>query len=479
MNELLTLSGIRLAELIKKKEITSVELTAAHIERIRQVNPAINAVVAERFNLALDEARAADRAVSEGRPGLPLFHGVPCTIKENIALAGMPNSCGLVSRKNVRPGKDATVVSRYRAAGAIPMGVTNVPEYCMWWETYNRIYGRTRNPYNRRRIAGGSSGGEGAIIGAGGSPFGIGSDIGGSVRMPAFFNGIFGHKPTGGMVPLTGQYPPVENNIRRYLTSGPLARRAEDLPHLLRAIAGPDGQDGGCIGIPLGETGSVKLNELTVFMIEDNGLVRVDDSLRQAMDRCGAHLRTMGAIVKKIYIRELKYSMNIWLAMLSREEETPVELSICGGKKMNLFAELMKMAVGASDYTLPVIALVIMERLSKLAPAMMERFADMGPELRAKIEAMIGEKGVILYPPYTETAPPHRKPLLFPLDASYTMIVNVLEFPATQAPLGLDRRGLPLGVQVISRAGNDHVTIAVAQELERAFGGWVPPWHIR
>ncbi|MFW5740001.1 MAG: amidase, partial [Myxococcota bacterium] len=240
MDPLLTLSATRLARMIRTRAVSSREVVDAHIRHVEAVNPALNAMVADRFEQAREEARAADERVAREDPSeLPPLFGVPCSIKEAFALEGMPNTAGLVSRVGSRATTDATAVRRLRAAGAIPLGVTNVSELCMWMESDNRVYGRTRNPYDLGCTAGGSSGGEGAIIAAGGTPFGLGSDVGGSIRMPAFFNGIFGHKPTGGLIPNTGQFPIAHNEARRYLTTGPLCRRAEDLYPLVQILAGP------------------------------------------------------------------------------------------------------------------------------------------------------------------------------------------------------------------------------------------------
>ena len=209
----LTRSASEMARALRAGEVSSLELVELHIARIKAVNPVLNAVVAERYELARQEARAADEALAAAgdEEALSPLLGVPCSIKECFALEGMPQASGLVKRKDIRATSDATTVARLRQAGAIPVGVTNTSELCMWMESANRLYGRTSNPYDPTRIVGGSSGGEGAIVGAGGTPFGLGSDIGGSIRMPAFFNGVFGHKPSGGLVPGTGQYPMAEN----------------------------------------------------------------------------------------------------------------------------------------------------------------------------------------------------------------------------------------------------------------------------
>ena len=228
MHPYLMKSATELARLIRDGETTSEEVVRLHIDRLRRVNPALNAVVRVRVREAMSEARESDRRLAERGPDGPL-HGVPCTIKESFELEGMPHTAGLVSRRDRRGQRDAVTVARLRAAGAIPIGVTNVSELLMWMESNNRVYGRSNNPYDPRRIVGGSSGGEGAAVGAAISPFGLGADVGGSIRMPAFFNGVFGHKPSSGLVPNSGQWPLAENEAASYLSTGPLARRAEEV----------------------------------------------------------------------------------------------------------------------------------------------------------------------------------------------------------------------------------------------------------
>ena len=238
-------SATDLARAIRTGELTSREVVEAHIERLEQAQPHTRAIARDRFDAALQDADAADERVAGGGE-LPPLLGVPCTIKESIQLAGMPNCAGLVERKDFICETSSPAAERLLTAGAIPLGVTNTSELTMWIESENRVYGRTRNAYDKTRIAGGSSGGEGAAVGSGGAPFGLGSDIGGSIRLPAFFNGVFGHKPSPGTVPNTGQFPSTEGDAARLLTMGPITRRAEDLMPVLRLIAGPDGQDERC-----------------------------------------------------------------------------------------------------------------------------------------------------------------------------------------------------------------------------------------
>jgi len=476
MDPLLLLSATRLADLIRRGDVTSADVVEAHIAHCERVNPVVNAIVRARFEEARQEARAADALLRDlGPKRMPPFHGVPCTIKECFALTGMPNSSGLVSRRALVSRADATAVARLRQAGAIPLGVTNTSELCMWMETNNRVYGRTNNPYDPARIAGGSSGGEGAIVGAGASPFGLGSDIGGSIRMPAFFNGVFGHKPTGGLVPGTGQFPMAENAALRYLATGPLARRAEDLMPLLHVLAGPDGADAGCVAQPLGDPTRVSLGDLTVLDVVDNGTTAVAPDLRAAQRAVADALAARGARVTPASFAALRSSFDIWSSSMAAANDTSFRDLLGNGAPVRPLRELLRWPFRGSQHTLPALVLALLERLPEWTPARARRFVEAGRALRAEVVQRLGSHGVLLYPSYPEPAPRHRRPLFPPFNWVYTAIFNVLELPVTQVPLGLNADGLPLGVQVVGAPGADHVTIAVALALEAAFGGWVPP----
>ena len=233
-------SAVDLAAAIHSRKLTASEVVEAHIELLEQANPRLNAIVADRFEQARAEARAVDQRIamialrSEDFDELPPLLGVPFTVKESIALDGMPNTAGVLARREHRASHTATAVKRLVEAGAIPLGVTNTSELTLWIESENPVYGRTNNPYDPSRTAGGSSGGEGAAVGSGGSVFGVGADIGGSIRIPALFCGVFGHKPSAGLIPNTGMWPSSSGEAARMLAIGPLARRAEDLMPLLR-----------------------------------------------------------------------------------------------------------------------------------------------------------------------------------------------------------------------------------------------------
>ncbi|MFH1532632.1 MAG: amidase [Pseudomonadota bacterium] len=474
MDPLLTRPAFEIAGMIRHGECRAADVVDAAIARINAVNPTLNAMVQDRFDAARREAEVADRR-ARGGGDLPPLLGVPCTIKEAFALEGMPNTSGLVSRIGHVADRDAVAVRRLRAAGAIPLGVTNVSELCMWMESDNRVYGLTRNPYDPARTVGGSSGGEAALLGAGAAPFGLGSDVGGSIRMPAFFCGIFGHKPTGGLVPNAGQFPCAVNECSRYLTTGPMCRRAADLAPLLRILAGPDPEDRAVVPWRLGDPDRVAARGLRVFVVPDNGWLSVAPALRAAQGRAADALATRGAKVEELRIEGLRHSLEIWSSMLRLAGGPSFKSLMGGGPEVAAGRELLRWAAGRSPHTLPAIGLGLLESLEGLAPGRSARWMRRGLALKRELSDLLGDDGLLLYPPYTKPAPRHHTPLLPPFQWVYTAIFNVLELPVTQVPLGLDHRGLPLGVQVVASHGRDHLSIAAARWLEEDLGGWTPP----
>lgn len=473
MDDCLALSGVEIAAHIREGRSSSREAVEAHIAEVRRVNPRLNAVVVERFTHALREAERCDAAVAAGEPLGPL-HGVPCTIKESFAFTGLPNTSGLPARRGVVATQDASAVARLREAGAICMGLTNVSELCMWMESNNRVYGRCNNPYDPRRIVGGSSGGEGSIVGAGASPFGLGADIGGSIRLPAFFCGTFGHKPTGGAVPGTGQFPIAENDALSMLSTGPITRRAQDLMPLLRILAGPDGCDPSTRPMSWPDPSEVSIEGMKVIMVEDDGRNPVSVSLRAALGRAARGLSQLGAQVETRSFGALRRSFLMWAARMNHSAETSFSELLGNGTPISLLREVMRFATGRSEHTLPALGLAALERFPtpKGATADLLREAQ---ELRDELETAMGD-GVVLYPPYSRPAPRHNAPMLLTtLHFTYAGIFNVMEFPGTSVPMGLDDRGIPTGIQVLGPRGADHRTIAVAEALERLFGGWIRP----
>ena len=467
--------------MIREGAVSSREVVEAHIAQSLRA-ASVNAVVAERYDAARREADEADRRLArEGADALPPFHGVTCSIKESFALEGMPWTAGLVARRGTRAPRDAPTVARYRAAGMIPLGVTNTSELCMWFESDNRVYGRTSCAYDPARIAGGSSGGEGAVVGVGGAPVGLGADLGGSIRMPAFFNGVFGHKPSGGIVSNAGQFPAPEGDARTMCAVGPIARRAEDLFPLLALLAGPDGEDDSVRAHPLRDPSAVDLRALTVIDVRDDASLAtrpLERCLFDAQERAVRALSRRGATVVQRSIPGLRRAFDIWGATLHASNGGSFAELLGNGERLRaprLLREAPRALRELSEFTLPALVLALVERVPELVPSRAKAMHEAGERLRAELESLLGERAVMLYPSHRRAAPPHRHPMLTFPDAGFTGVFNALRLPVTQVPLGLDERVIPTGVQVVGAWGNDHLTLAVARALEEDLGGWVPP----
>ncbi len=469
-------SALELAAAIRSGEVRARQVVDEHIALIEAVNGRVNAIVATRFDEARAEADAADELVAAGgERELPPLLGVPCTIKESFAVAGMPNTSGSVARAEVVAERSATAVQRLVDAGAIPLGVTNTSQLTLWIESDNPVWGRTDNAYDPRRTAGGSSGGEGAAVGSGFAPIGLGTDIGGSIRLPAFFNGVFGHKPTGGLVPHTGHYPFPNERGSALLGCGPLARRAEDLMPFLRAVAGPDGLDQTVHEPNLGDPGEVSIEGLRVVISDDATMLPVSLELRNARVHAARALRDAGAEVVRVSLPGVKTVLQPYLNAM-RESGGLREILTEGGAQVPSFGRLVADAVrGRSPYTAPLLMALASENLSAYIPERLERRALAAEkELGERVAEAIGD-GVLLHPPFARVAPRHGRTVGRPWVLAPTALFNLLGMPVTEVPLGLNEAGLPLGVQVAAGRDRDHVAIAVAMALERAFGGWVPP----
>src|SRR6266487_6837666 len=310
--ELTRRSALELARAIREQEVTAREVVERHIEALRRAD--LNAVVVERYDESLAEAGEVDERLAAGEADPPPLLGVPCTIKESFAVAGLPNTGGLLSRRERAAERTAPAAQRLLDAGPILLGLTNLSELTMWIESDNRVYGRTLNAYDRRRTAGGSSGGEGAAVGCGGSAIGLGTDFAGSVRLPAFFNGVFGHKPSTGLVPMTGHFPISDGEAMRMSVLGPLSRRAEDLMPVLRLIAGPDGVDPNVGEVELGDPAGVEIEGLEVVISEGATYLPVSRELREARERAAGALAGAGAHLRRESMGSVRRAAELFLA---------------------------------------------------------------------------------------------------------------------------------------------------------------------
>ena len=293
MDSLTYRSAVEMARMIRDKKISPVELVQAHLDRIERLNPQLNAFVSVDSARALEAARKAEAAVLQGATVGPL-HGVPVTIKSSIDVAGLRCETGSKLRAGHIAEADAPLVARLKAAGAIVLGNTNVPEMLMAFETDNLLYGRTNSPWDLERTPGGSSGGEAAAIAAGCSAGGVGSDGAGSVRVPAHFSGICGLKPTPGRIPATGHYPPSLGPFALLGVVGPLARTVADLQLLFEAIAGPDKGDACAAPVPLRRLSDAEVRKIRIGYFEDDGRTPVTPETRAAVRTAAEALKQQG-----------------------------------------------------------------------------------------------------------------------------------------------------------------------------------------
>ncbi|XP_048768170.2 fatty-acid amide hydrolase 2-A-like [Ostrea edulis] len=474
------MSAVELAKKIRSREITAEKVMQTYIERAKLVNRDCNFIVAERFDEALQEAQNVDRIldsrtkVQKYSPENAPFLGVPTSIKEAFALKGMPQTSGLVIVKDYKATEDAPVVRRLRQAGMIPYMVTNVSELCMWYESANRLNGRTCNPYDTARIVGGSSGGEGCAIASGAAVIGLGSDIGGSIRMPSFFNGIFGHKPSVGLVPNEDQFPLPTGKDMELLTTGPMCRYSTDLLPLLKVMSGPEAQ----LARLDEKVDIMKLKFFTMF--DDGGSVlvsHVEPEIKQAQLRVVRYLRdTLGVQVEELKLSKVKYSFEMWAAKMALSGGTDFATYMANfDGRVNCLVELLKWLLGRSHHTLPAIGLGLTQGLTALTPHTNRKNVQILSKLDEELKHVLGSNGVLLYPTHPKVAPYHNEPIFYPFNFAYTGLFNALAYPVTQCPLGLNSEGLPLGIQIASTPMNDRCSIAVAVFLERVFGGWIPP----
>src|SRR5205807_2036551 len=311
MGDVTRLSALAMAELVRRREISPIALIEAHLARIEKLNPKLNAFVHVDQERARRDARAAEWAVQQGA-GLGALNGVPISIKSSIDVAGFRCEAGTNLRKGYVPNRDATLVSRLRAAGAIVLGVTNCPELLMAWETDNLIYGRTSNPWDLSRTAGGSSGGEAAAIAACCSAAGVGSDGGGSIRVPAHFSGICGLKPTPGRIPATGHFPNSVGPFALIGVVGPMARKVQDLKLLFEVMQGSDIGDPSAVSVPVRWPDRDELKKVPIGYFEDDGRTPVTADTRAAVRTAAEALTRAGFQVEPFRPDGLELARQLW-----------------------------------------------------------------------------------------------------------------------------------------------------------------------
>ena len=427
MTDLHWLSATDLLARLRSRALSAETAVAACLQRIAAVNGQINAVV-QLAPDALAQARQADADLAQGVSHGPL-HGLPFTAKDVFDTAGIVSAVGLEHRRGYVPAYDATTVARLKAAGAILVAKTNCPPGGGGGDTENVLYGRTLNPYNLACTPGGSSGGEAALVAAGGSPLGLGSDSGGSIRLPAHYCGVAGIKPTTGRVPNTGAYDHPGGLTDPRTQVGLLARSVADLSLALPFLCGPDNYDGGVIPMPLREAARVAIGELQVaYFLEDRGAAVTSETAHtvgataQALSRAGA---TLEERLPPNFVRDSRGITEAWWGLESLRGQDVVEL------------------FNAWD------------------------------AYRTRMLQFFEPYDAVLCPVDAHPAPPYRE--RDPKRFDYTLPFSLLGWPVVTVRAGASKAGMPIGVQIAAKPWRDDVALALGMAVERELGGWQRP----
>lgn len=472
-------SATRLAGEIRDRRIGCLEALDFYVARAERLNPALNAIVAWQVEAARERARAADAALAKGENWGPL-HGVPMTVKESYNIAGLKTTWGNPARRDNVATENAVVVDRLLGAGAVIYGKTNVPYLLMDSQSYNEIYGTTNNPWDVTRGPGGSSGGEAAALAAGFSALGAGSDIAGSLRNPAHYCGVYGHKPTYGLVPPRGHSQVPTVTPADISVVGPMARHAEDLALALGIVAGPDTLARGW-KVELPAPRAKRLGGFRVGIWAESPLSEIDASVRERLDAAVAAIERQGATVDRAAHPEIGDEAHHRLFMTLLRGATSARLSDAD------YAAQQEIAAGIAPDDMSFRA-----TLARGATLDHRGWGQLNEERNKLRHAWheFFERYDVLLAPVAATAAfkhdhnPDRDARLIPVNNKmvpygdqrfWAGIASLCYLPATAAPLGLTASGLPVGVQIVGAEGDDLTTIEFARLLAEEIGGFTPP----
>jgi amidase len=476
-------TAVELSSALAAKKVSAVELAQDAIGRIESHDVKINAVCVRDFDRGLEAARAADAAIARGE-AKPLL-GLPITVKESYNIAGLPTTWGFPPQKDFRPPEDALSIKRVKEAGGVILGKTNVPVGLGDWQSYNDIYGTTNNPYDLGRTPGGSSGGSSAALAAGYGPLSLGSDIGGSLRVPAFHCGVYAHKPTFALVPSRGHTPPPFPPLpldRGMAVIGPMARSAADLTLLLDVIAGPDPLEAGtAYRLALPPPRHSDLKSFRVLVIDSDPVLPTNKDVRGAIEKLAGDLGKAGVSVTRQspLLPDFAESSRLYMRML---------MSFLGA----FFPPEALARVQAAAAQLPADAVSLAaERLRGMTLSHRAWVLDEGAQgrLRAQWRELFKTFDAVICPIMPTPAYPHDhspeqearrididgKGYPYPDQLAWPGIATLPGLPATAIPLGLSAHGLPLGVQIVGPWLEDRTPLKLAELIEREFGGFVAP----
>ena len=460
MDELLTGPLRQIAATIASGTVTSEAVTRAFLDRIEAVNGKLNAVVCMDGETAIKRAKNADAALRTGDLRGPL-HGVPITLKDSLDTIDHVTTWGTTGRKAVRPGADATCVARLRDSGAIVLGKTNTPEFTLSFETDNLVFGKTNNPYDLARTSGGSSGGAAAIIAAGGSPFDVGTDTGGSIRLPSHFCGIVGLKPTTGRIPCTGNALPTSGLIAPLSQPGPMGRFVDDIAFTLPLMAGPDNQDPNAVEAVLHDPDGVDIGSLRLAWHADNGIKTPSSDIVQAVTTAVEQLRGEGHEVTEARPPGLEMAYFIMNRVFGADGGDLIEMLIEDAHTQDVSPTLQ----ASLDS-------------HRAQPDMDQRqFAQvmvLWHNYQSSMLNFFNDFDVLLCPVNASTAVPHGTTR--EIDGySYTAAYNLTGWPGLVIRAGTDSAGLPIGIQILARPFREDHCIAVGRLLETMLGDMPGP----
>jgi Asp-tRNA(Asn)/Glu-tRNA(Gln) amidotransferase A subunit family amidase len=471
VDDVVYISLTEMSERIPAKKLSPVELVDAHLARITQLNPRVNAFVTVDEKRAREQAKSAEAALSSSAKSNSIgpLHGVPISIKSSIDVEGLPSECGSALRKGNVPSEDAPLVKRLRAAGAIILGNTNVPEFLMAYETDNLLYGRTNNPWDLSRTAGGSSGGEAAAIASGCSAGGVGSDGGGSIRIPAHYSGICGLKPTPGRIPSTGHFPGSAGPFAQLGVVGPMARTIRDVERLFEVMAGPDPGDPASAPVPPRRWSEQEIRKLRVAHFVDDGITPVTPETAAAVRTAAEALRTQGFQVAEWRPQNLDRVWQLWWNLFGRAGQMAFAPTI-----ENHEAELSPILRAFRAKVAEVPPLTAQELLNTLLAR---------DVLRANLLAKMEEFPILICPACAVPAFRHGerewtvqgRKVEYLKAMSYSQWFNLLGNPAAVVPVGRSPEVLPIGVQIVGRPWEEEAVLAVAAKIEEACGGFRRP----